>query len=53
MIISERTKELVDKFIKQSYKESRGWSMKEVPRKNKKDKKDQLIKKTIYCREVL
>ena len=30
MIISERTKELVDKFIQQSYKESRGWSMKEV-----------------------
>lgn len=30
MIISERTKELVDKFIQQSYKEIRGWSMKEV-----------------------
>ena len=30
MIISERTKELVDKFIQQSFKEIRGWSMKEV-----------------------
>jgi len=38
MIISERTKELVDKFIKQSYKESRGWSMKEVLVKVKRAK---------------
>ena len=38
MIISERTKELVDKFIKQSYKEIRGWSMKEVLVKVKRAK---------------
>lgn len=38
MIISERTKELVDKFIQQSYKESRGWSMKEVLVKVKRAK---------------
>ena len=38
MIISERTKELVDKFISQSYKESRGWSMKEVLVRVKKAK---------------
>ena len=38
MIISERTKELVDKFIKQSYKEIRGWSMKEVLVRVKKAK---------------
>ena len=38
MIISERTKELVDKFISQSYKESRGWSMKEVLVRIKKAK---------------
>ena len=38
MIISERTKELVDKFIKQSYKEIRGWSMQEVLVRVKKSK---------------
>ena len=38
MIISERTKELVDKFIQQSYKEIRGWSMKEVLVKVKRAK---------------
>lgn len=38
MIISERTKELVDKFISQSYKEIRGWSMKEVLVKVKRAK---------------
>lgn len=38
MIISERTKELVDKFISQSYKEIRGWSMKEVLAKVKRAK---------------
>ena len=38
MIISERTKELVDKFIQQSYKEIRRWSMKEVLVKVKRAK---------------
>ena len=38
MIISERTKELVNKFIQQSYKESRGWSMKEILVKVKRAK---------------